>query len=104
VSQRTQRAERITLYHKAITKPYPTISFPYHTLYSREKPRPLVTASSAIVIVVHFAKVPKSSDLLAVQATREPPFYHSLHFLWCMAQISLHVITKVYYGSYARLS
>jgi hypothetical protein len=27
-----------------------------------------------------------------------------LHFLWCMAQRSLCAITKIYYGSYARLS
>jgi hypothetical protein len=27
-----------------------------------------------------------------------------LHFLWCMAQRSLHVVTKVYYGSYAGLA
>jgi hypothetical protein len=26
--------------------------------------------------------------------TREPPFCHSLHFLWCMAQRSLHAFTK----------
>jgi hypothetical protein len=38
------------------TKPYPTISFPNHTLYSREDPRPLVIASSVIMIVIHFAK------------------------------------------------
>jgi hypothetical protein len=31
--------------------------------------------------------------------TRRPPFCHSLHFLWCMAQRSLHAITKVYYMS-----
>jgi hypothetical protein len=29
----------------------------------------------------------------------EPPFCHSLHFVWCMAQRSLYVVTKVYYGS-----
>jgi hypothetical protein len=38
-------------------KPYPTIPFPNHTLYSREDPRPLITASSTIMIVVHFAKL-----------------------------------------------
>jgi hypothetical protein len=38
-------------------KPYPTIPFPIHTLYSREDLRPFVTASSSIMIVVHFAKV-----------------------------------------------
>jgi hypothetical protein len=42
---------------QSYTKPYPTIPFPNHTLYSREDPRPLVTISSAIMIVVHFAKV-----------------------------------------------
>jgi hypothetical protein len=39
------------------TKPYSTIPFPNHTLYYREDARPLVTASSAIMIVVHSAKV-----------------------------------------------
>jgi hypothetical protein len=31
--------------------------------------------------------------------TRKPHFSHSLHFLWCMAQRSLHTVTKVYYRS-----
>jgi hypothetical protein len=26
--------------------------------------------------------------------TKEPPFCHSLRFLWCMAQRSLHAVTK----------
>jgi hypothetical protein len=39
------------------TKPYPTIPFLNHTFYSRKDLRPLVTASLAIIIVVHFAKV-----------------------------------------------
>jgi hypothetical protein len=37
------------------------IPFPNHTLYSRENPRPLVIASSSIMIVVHFAKVASST-------------------------------------------
>jgi hypothetical protein len=49
-SHRIERAQRITQHHK-------TIPFLDHTLYSTEDPRPLVTASSAIMIVVHFAKV-----------------------------------------------
>jgi hypothetical protein len=40
------------------------------------------------MIVVHFAKVASCTSFL--------PF---LHFLLCMAQRSLHVITKVYYRS-----
>jgi hypothetical protein len=52
-----QRAQRITRYHKAIPKPYPSTPFPNHTLYSREDPRSLVTTSSTFMIVVHFAKV-----------------------------------------------
>jgi hypothetical protein len=32
-------------------------TIPNHTNYSREDPKPLVTASSTIMIVVHFAKV-----------------------------------------------
>jgi hypothetical protein len=43
------------------------------------------------------------SDFITGQVTRKPHFYHSLHFLWCMAQKSLYVITKIYYGSYAKL-
>jgi hypothetical protein len=39
------------------TKPYSTIPVPNHTLYSREDPRPLITASSAIIIVVHSAEL-----------------------------------------------
>jgi hypothetical protein len=35
--------------------------------------------------------------------TRETFFLPFLYFLWCMAQRSLHAITKVYYGSYAKL-
>jgi hypothetical protein len=42
---------------QSYTEPYPTISFPNHTLYSRDDPRPLVTASLAIMIVVHSADV-----------------------------------------------
>jgi hypothetical protein len=38
-------------------KLYPTIPLPNHTLYFREDPKLLVTASSAIMIVAHFAKV-----------------------------------------------
>jgi hypothetical protein len=37
------------------TKIIPTI--PHYTIKSKEDPRPLVIASSAIVIVIHFAKV-----------------------------------------------
>jgi hypothetical protein len=39
------------------------------------------------------------SDFITGRVTIEPPFCHSLHFLWCMAQRSLHVVTKVYYRS-----
>jgi hypothetical protein len=42
---------------QSYTEPYPTIQFPNHTLYSREDPRPLVTASSTIMIVVHSTDV-----------------------------------------------
>jgi hypothetical protein len=50
-------AQRITQYHKVVPKPYPTIPFSNHTLYSREDPRPLVIAISAIMIVVHSIEV-----------------------------------------------
>jgi hypothetical protein len=39
------------------------------------------------------------SDFIDVQATRKPLFYHSLHFLWCMTQRSLHAVIKVYFRS-----
>jgi hypothetical protein len=42
---------------QSYTEPYPTIPFPNHTLYSMEDNRPLVSARSAIMIVVHSAKV-----------------------------------------------
>jgi hypothetical protein len=42
------------LHHKPHPKPFHS---QFHTLYSREDPRPLVTASSTIMIVVHFTKL-----------------------------------------------
>jgi hypothetical protein len=103
VHKGVQRAQRITCYHKAIPKPYPTIPFPNHTLYSREDPKPFVTASSAIMIVVHSTDVstlyPRVVISSMVERLEKPPFCYSLHFLWCMAQRSLHVITKIYYTS-----
>jgi hypothetical protein len=88
---------------QSYTKPYPTIPFSNHTLYSREDPRPLITASSAIMIVVHFAKVsalyPRVVILSLHGRLGKAHFCHSLYFLWCMAQRSLHAITKVYYRS-----
>jgi hypothetical protein len=42
---------------QSYTEPYPAILFPNRTHYSREDPRPLVTASSAIMIVVHSVEV-----------------------------------------------
>jgi hypothetical protein len=58
-----QRVTKDTKGHKgshSTTKLYQTISnhpIPKPYLYSREDPRPLVTASSAIMIVIHSAKV-----------------------------------------------
>jgi hypothetical protein len=61
-----QGAQKVTKFTKgtkhytvpqSYTEPYLTIPFPNHTLYFRENPRPLVTASSAITIVVHSAEV-----------------------------------------------
>jgi hypothetical protein len=43
------------------------------------------------------------SDFITHRWLEKPPFCHSLHFLLCMAQRSLHAVTKVYYGSYAKL-
>jgi hypothetical protein len=44
------KAQRAQRFHKDYT-------IPNHTDYSREDPKQLVTASSTIMIVVHFAKV-----------------------------------------------
>jgi hypothetical protein len=59
------------------------------------------------MIVVHFAKVSTMYPWVVISSLakllEKPPFCHSIHFLWCMAQISLHVVTKFYYGSYAKL-
>jgi hypothetical protein len=44
------KAQRAQMDHKDYT-------IPNHTNYSREDPRPLITVSSAIMIVVHFAKI-----------------------------------------------
>jgi hypothetical protein len=52
-----QRVTKDDTVPQSYTKPYPTIPFSNHTLYSREDPRPLVTASSAIMIVVHSIEV-----------------------------------------------
>jgi hypothetical protein len=54
-SQRT-KGRKDYMVSQSYIKPYPSHPLPNHTLYSREDPRPLVTASSAIMIVVHFAK------------------------------------------------
>jgi hypothetical protein len=40
-----------------------------------------------------------SSDFIASQVTIETSFLPFLHFLWCMAQRSLHAVTKAYYRS-----
>jgi hypothetical protein len=74
-----------------------------HILYSREDPRPLITASSTIMIFVHFAKVSARYPCILISSlvawVENLLFCHSLHFLWCMAQRTLHVITNVYYRS-----
>jgi hypothetical protein len=56
--QRVTKGTKDHTVPQSCTKPYPTIiPFPNHTLYSREDPRLLVPASSAIMIVVHSADV-----------------------------------------------
>jgi hypothetical protein len=45
----------ITPIHMIYTKTIPTI--PHHTILLKEDPRPLVTVSTNVMIVVHFAKV-----------------------------------------------
>jgi hypothetical protein len=56
-AQRVTKDTKNHMVPQSYTEPYPTIPFPNHTLYSREDPKLLVTTSSAIMIVVHFAKV-----------------------------------------------
>jgi hypothetical protein len=56
-AQRVTKSTKDHTVPQSYTKPYPTIPFPNHTLYSREDTRPLITASSSTMIVVYFAKV-----------------------------------------------
>jgi hypothetical protein len=43
--------------YELLQKPFQLFHSQNHTIYSWEDPKPLVTASLAIMIVVHFAKV-----------------------------------------------
>jgi hypothetical protein len=61
-AQRVTKGTKDHTVPQSCTKPYPTIPFSKHTLYSREDPGPLVTASLTIMIVVHFAKVVPCTD------------------------------------------
>jgi hypothetical protein len=101
-AQRVTKGTKDHTVPQSCTKPYPTIPFPNHTLYSREDLRLLLTASLAILIVVHIAEVSTLYPHIVISSTsvtREPLLCHSLHFLWCMNQRSLHAVTKVYYRS-----
>jgi hypothetical protein len=55
--QRVTKGTKDHTIPQSCTKPYPTIPFPNHTLYSREDPRPLVTTSLVIMIVIHSIEV-----------------------------------------------
>jgi hypothetical protein len=59
------------------------------------------------MIALHFAKVSARYPRVVISSLakrlEKHHFCHSLHFTWCMAQKSLHAVTKVYYGSYAKL-
>jgi hypothetical protein len=57
IHQGAQRGTKDHTVLQSYTKPYPTIPFPNHTLYNREDPRQLVTASSTIMMVVHSIEV-----------------------------------------------
>jgi hypothetical protein len=56
-------------------------TIPNHTNYSKEDPIPRVTTSSAIMIVVHFAKVsalyPRVVISSLAKRLEKPPFCHS---------------------------
>jgi hypothetical protein len=56
---------------QSYTKPYPTIPFSNHTLYSREDPRPLVTACSIIMIVVHSTEVSTLYPCIVISSLAE---------------------------------
>jgi hypothetical protein len=56
-AQRVTKGTKDHTVPQSCTKPYPTIQLPNHTLYSREDFRPLVTTSSAIMIVLHSAEI-----------------------------------------------
>jgi hypothetical protein len=96
--------QRVTKDHtvsQSYTKPYPTIPLPNHTLYSREDPRPLVTASSTIMVVVYSTEVSTLYPRVVISSLAEQ--LENLLFailytsFFCMAQRSLHAVTKVYY-------
>jgi hypothetical protein len=57
IHQGAQRGTKDHMLPQSYTKPYPSIPFPNDTLYSREDHRPLVTASSTIMMIVHSAEV-----------------------------------------------
>jgi hypothetical protein len=59
------------------------------------------------MIVVHFAKVSILYPHVVISSLAkrlENLLLAILYFLWCVAQRSLHVVTKVYYRSWAPLA
>jgi hypothetical protein len=77
-SQRVTKGTKDHTVPQSYTEPYPTIPFPNHTLYSREDPRSLVTASSTIMIVAHSAEVSTLYPRIVISSLAEqlekPPF------------------------------
>jgi hypothetical protein len=69
---------------QSYTEPYTTIPFPNSTIYSREDPRPLVTTSSAIMIVVHSTDVSTLYPRVVISSLAErlekPPFCQDYTF------------------------
>jgi hypothetical protein len=66
-------------YGSTQARPKPSHSHPYHLV--KEDPRPLVTASTTIMIVVHFANVSTRYPRVVISSLakrlEKPPFCHS---------------------------
>jgi hypothetical protein len=68
-------------YDSTHARPKPFHSHPKHTIKSKEDPRPLVTVSTTIMIVVHFTKVsalyPRVVIASLANQLEKPPFCYS---------------------------
>jgi hypothetical protein len=85
------------------TKLFHSQTISNHTLYSREDPRPLLNTSSAIMIVVYFAKgqclILTISDFITRWWLEKPPFCHSYTSFGVWPRDHYMPLTRVYYRS-----